>query len=62
MSIVIRFIPAFHKWYLCHANSYQNALGSKENGFLNRDTAVKKAQELGMVIEYHDYDNLQVHS
>lgn len=57
--LVIRWIPQFGRWYLCHAKSYQNAFGKDVNGFKTRGEAAEFAKSEGCEIEKHEYDPLQ---
>lgn len=59
MVTVVRFISIFSKWFICHAESYQNAFGSEVNGFETRQEAVVFAESQGCVVEVHLFDRLQ---
>jgi hypothetical protein len=61
MLIVIRYIGIFNKWYICHADTYQNAFGNDINGFENRNAAAVFARAKGCKIYYNPNDCLQVH-
>lgn len=47
------------RWYVCHAGSYQNAIGSGLNGTATRDEAVKLAESFGFRVVFHEGDQLQ---
>lgn len=47
------------RWYVCHAGSYQAAIGSKINGLPTRDEAAKLAESFGFRVVFHDNDPLQ---
>lgn len=57
--LVIRWIPQFSRWYLCHAKSYQNAFGKDVGGFKTRGDAAEFARSKGFEIEKHEHDQLQ---
>ena len=59
MNVVIRWVPQFNRWYICHAASYQNAFGVKTNGFKTRGEAVEFAKSKGCSVEKHAADRLQ---
>jgi len=58
-KLVVRWIPQFSRWYLCHAETYQNAFGGGVNGFKTRGEAVEFAESEGFEIEKHEDDRLQ---
>ena len=62
MIVVARYSWLDNKWYLAHANSYQNAYGSGINGFEKRTDAILFAAEKGCLFEFHNYDPLQFQS
>lgn len=49
--LVIRWIPQFSRWYLCHAATYQNAFGKDVGGFKTRGDAAEFAVSKGFDIE-----------
>lgn len=57
--LVIRWIPQFSRWYLCHAATYQNAFGKDVGGFKTRVDAAEFAVSKGFEIEKHKHDQLQ---
>lgn len=57
--LVIRWIPQFNRWYLCHAATYQNAFGKDVGGFKTRGDAAEFAFSKGFEIEKHKHDQLQ---
>ena len=57
--LVIRWIPQFSRWYLCHAATYQNAFGKDVGGFKTRGDAAEFAFSKGFEIEKHKHDQLQ---
>lgn len=59
MNVVVRFCGIFNKWYICHAKSYQNAFGSKVNGFVERDDAISFAEKNKCTIDHHKDDLAQ---
>lgn len=56
-DVVIRHVAG--RWYVCHARSYQNAIGSGINGTATRDEAVKLAESFGFRVVHHENDQLQ---
>lgn len=61
MKVVIRWIPTFCRWYICHAASYQNAFRKGANGYTTREDAANFARQQGCEVEFHEHDQLQHH-
>lgn len=61
MKVVVRRIPIFGKWYICHAASYQNAFREAFNGYADREDAANFARQQGCKVVFHEHDQLQHH-
>lgn len=57
IQVVIRFIPTFQKYYICHAQSYQNVFRSLS--FEERHLAIAYAEKHGCDVVFHEGDQLQ---
>lgn len=57
--VVIRWMPQFSLWYICHAQTYQSAFRASLNGFSDRSDAELFAQRNNCSVELHNSDKLQ---
>jgi hypothetical protein len=57
--VVVRWMPALGRWYVCHAGTYQNAIGSNVNGTATRVEGVALAHSFGFDVAFHPRDQLQ---